>query len=198
MTRSWTSRVFIATSLDGFIARPDGDIHWLTHPPNQPHIPSSSPRTVDVFDQHMARVDCILMGRKSYEKGLSCKPWPYGTTKRIFVLSSTVDSLALPPTSPGGEQLSVQLVRSLDEAADVLEREGMRAVYVDGGVVVREFLGRGWIDEMVITVAPVVLGEGIPLWGEGMVSRDVRLELLGVDVIEAGMVSMWYRVRAGM
>ena len=188
--RSWKGRVFIATSLDGFIARPDGDILWLTdpspRPPSQQHVPPTSPdkRTVDSIEQNMQRIECIAMGRKTYEKIASFGEWPY--TKRTFVISSTLAAggMELPP--------SVQVVRSVDEAAEVFERENMKLVYVDGGLVIQEFLRRGWVDEMVVTHAPVLLGRGIPLFGG--LEKDVELTLLGVDVIEDGMISTWYQV----
>ncbi|RJE22874.1 RibD domain protein [Aspergillus sclerotialis] len=168
--RTWTGRVFIATSLDGFIARPDGDISWLTNPPADPvHLPPTLPRTVKVFDQHMARVDCILMGRKTYEKVLSLPQWPYGT-KPIFVLSST----------------------SLEEAGEVFERDRIGSVYVDGGEVVQAFLRKSWVDEIILTHAPMLLGQGIPLFG--FLEKDIRMSLRAVDVIEDGMVSAEYQV----
>ncbi|KAF7591999.1 hypothetical protein BBP40_000779 [Aspergillus hancockii] len=146
-SRSWIGRVFIATSLDGYIARTDGDINWLTNPPSDPnHQHVSSPRTVDNVDQYMARVDCMLMGRKTYEKCLAFAEWPY-PTKRTFVLSTTL--------SPGMRQrpsVKVEVLPSLDEVADMFERERIRSV----------------------------------------------MTLIGVDVIEDGMVSAHYRVSSSM
>ncbi|KAA8652434.1 hypothetical protein EYZ11_007879 [Aspergillus tanneri] len=186
-SRSWTGRVFIAASLDGYIARPDGDIEWLINPaPDPNHLRPSDPRTVDDFDQHMARVDCLLMGRRSYEKVISFPEWLYGT-KRTFVLSTT-----LPTGTCSHDSATVEVIPSLDEAAEVFERERIRCVYIDGGEVVQEFLRRGWVDEIILTHVPVLLGSGIPLFG--YLSQYVRMTLLAVDVIENGMVSAHYRV----
>lgn len=87
----------------------------------------------------------------------------------------------------------VEIVNSLEEAGEIFEREeGIKSVYVDGGQVVQAFLRNGWIDEVVLTTAPVILGKGIPLFGE--LEEDVRLRLVAVDIIEDGMVSVEYRV----
>lgn len=124
------------------------------------------------------------MGRKSYEKGLSQPQWSYGS-KRTFVLSKTL-------SAPLRSDPVVEIVTSLEEANEVFEREGIKSVYVDGGQVVQAFLRNGWIDEVVLTTAPVLLGKGVSLFGE--LDMDVRLRLGAVDVIEDGMVSVEYRV----
>lgn len=124
------------------------------------------------------------MGRKSYEKGLSQPQWPYGS-KRTFVLSTTL-------SAPLRSDPVVEIVSSLEEAGEVFEREGIKSVYVDGGQVVQAFLRNGWIDEIVLTTAPVLLGKGISLFED--LESDVRLRLVAVDVIEDGMVSVAYHV----
>jgi dihydrofolate reductase len=86
----------------------------------------------------------------------------------------------------------VEVVPSLDEVGKLFERERIRSVYIDGGEVVQACLRRGWLDEIVLTHAPILLGSGIPLFR--YLSRDIRMTLLGVDVIEHGMVSAHYRV----
>ncbi|EDP48658.1 dihydrofolate reductase family protein [Aspergillus fumigatus A1163] len=183
--RTFKTRVFIATSLDGYIARENHDITWLTSPPkNTHHLPPTSPRRVDTIEQHMSRVDCMIMGRRTYDFCISLPEWPYAK-KPTFVLSRS-----MAPGAYKAKDIEVEVVGSLDEAKDVFERERLGCVYVDGGEVVTEFLRRGWVDEMVVTTAPVLLGNGIRLFGG--LEEDVRFTLVGVDVIEEGMVSVHY------
>ncbi|KAE8155524.1 dihydrofolate reductase-like domain-containing protein [Aspergillus tamarii] len=183
--RGFKTRVFIATSLDGYIARENNDVTWLTSPPkNTHHLPPTSSRRVDTVEQHISRVDCMIMGRRTYDFCISLPEWPYAK-KRTFVLSRSM--------APGvyvAKDIEVEVVRSLDEAKDVFERERLGCVYVDGGEVVTEFLRRGWVDEMIVTTAPVLLGNGIRLFGG--LEGDVRFTLVGLDAIEEGMVSVHY------
>ncbi|KAE8152090.1 dihydrofolate reductase-like domain-containing protein [Aspergillus avenaceus] len=186
-TRSWTARVFIATSLDGYIAHRDGDIRWLTEPtPDPDHIPPSRERAVDNFDQHMARVDRVVMGRKTYEKVLSLPGWQYGDTK-VIVLSRTM-RYGVHEHTHG----VVEVINDLDDLRETFEREIVRRVYVDGGEVVQTFLQNGWVDEIILTTAPILLGRGIPLFG--YLHTSIRLTLLGTDVIDNGMISCRYKV----
>lgn len=143
--------VFIATSLDGYIARPDGDVSWLTSCP--------LPEGEDFgYSELMERVDALVLGRKSYEKVLSFGEWPYA--KPVTVLSRT-----LPPCracDTGGKVA----IRHRDPLTvmEELGRQGARRVYVDGGAVVSAFLRAGLIEQMTITRLPILLGDGIPLF----------------------------------
>ncbi|KAL5336304.1 dihydrofolate reductase-like domain-containing protein [Aspergillus crustosus] len=205
----WKTRLFFATSLDGFIARPNNDITWLTNPPKNPsHTPATpSPnRQTLSFEQHIAEVDVIVMGRVTYEVCRGFGEWPYPAEKRVFILSRKKRAQDLREKdrdededeeqdmdwknlNPGPNEN--QFVSSIEEVEELLTNSGTNMVYVDGGEVCREFLRRGWVDEMVVTRAPVLLGEGRPLFGtEGV--GDVRFTLKGVDVIEDGMVSCHY------
>jgi len=196
MQRSWVGKVFIATSLDGYIARRDGDIEWLTNPPaDTRHVsPEATPPAEFGFEAHMASVDHIVMGRGTYEKLLTFDSWPY-PQRAVIVLSRTL------PHDDG----RATVVRSIAAAAAELERRGAKGVYVDGGVVIREFLRRGMIDELTITTAPVLLGEGIPLFGSagdgwlgsGWLGGDMRLTHLGTAHIGSGMVTSRYWIDHG-
>lgn len=185
--RTWKARIFAATSLDGFIARKDGDILWLTQPKQNPeHIPPSSPKKTPTFEQHMSGVDFIVMGRETYEVCLAFAEWPYPTGKNLLVLSTTLQS----PASNGPQPTRV--VASLEEVEKILAEEEAKMLYVDGGKTVQEFLKRGWIDELVHTHTPVLLGGGRPLFSN--LPEDVHFTLRGVDVIEDGMVTSYYQV----
>ncbi|KAL4737319.1 dihydrofolate reductase-like domain-containing protein [Aspergillus similis] len=203
-SRHSRARVFAATSLDGAIARRDHDISWLTQPePNPDHMtPSISvARSTPSFEQHMAEADFIVMGRRTFEVCLGLPEWPY-PAKKLLVLSATstasdCEALSSESGSAVAAHLqSARVVASPEEVDRILNEEGASMVYVDGGKTVQEFLRRGWIDEMVLTLAPVLLGGdgGKPrLFGD--LPADVRFTLCGVDIIENGMVSCYYRVQ---
>jgi dihydrofolate reductase len=167
--------VFIATSLDGFIAREDGGLDWLPTDP-EPHG----------YDEFIATVDAIVLGRKSFETVLAFDTWPYGT-KRVVVLSSRPSEL----TAPKGAVCDMMNGTPQEIVARLAER-GLEHLYVDGGVTIQGFLEAGLIQRMVITRIPVLLGRGIPLFGP--ISRDVRFEHVATRAFPSGMVQSEYRV----
>ncbi|MGB3258619.1 MAG: dihydrofolate reductase family protein [Ornithinimicrobium sp.] len=187
-SHSWQGRVFIATSLDGFIARRDGDLDWLTDPPRSfgpglDHVAGhSGPTGPPTYESFMAGIDHLVMGRGTYEKVLTFDPWPYGE-KHVIVLGSTMRL---------GADQRVTAAHSVSEVVELLEGRGARHVYVDGGRVIQEFLRRGLIDELVVTRAPVLLGDGIPLFGA--LGADVLLQHLSTSYGDSGMTSSHYRV----
>jgi dihydrofolate reductase len=184
MERTWTGKVFIATSLDGYIAREDGDIDWLVNPPmrdgHRPADPDVPPEFR--YDGHIAAVDEIVMGRGTYEKALTFGTWPYPDHTAIVVSTTR---------SPGQDD-RVTIVRSIDEALTELYRRRATGVYVDGGTIVQEFLRRDLVDEVTLTHTPVLLGAGLRLFG--WLPEDVHLTHLGTASIEAGMVTSRYAV----
>ena len=167
--------VFIATSLDGFIARLDGGLDWL--PVDcEPHG----------YDEFIASVDTIVIGRKTFETVLAFDAWPYGT-KAVIVLSSRFSELKAPKGAvcefmDGGP----------DEIRRRLSERGIQDVYVDGGVTIQRFLEAGLIDRLTITKIPVLLGSGIPLFGA--LSRDVRLQHVATRSFPSGLVQSEYAV----
>ncbi|TFC01756.1 dihydrofolate reductase family protein [Cryobacterium mannosilyticum] len=171
--RPWTGHVFIATSVDGYIARPDGSLDWLTDRPG--------PTGDGGYTEFTATIDHLLMGRGTYETVAAFDPWPY-TRMKVIVLSSTLATL----------DDRVTVVRSLPEAIAVLTAAGADRVYIDGGRVIQSCLAAGLIDDLVITRVPVLLGEGISLFGA--LPADVQLETLGVAPIGGGMVQERYTV----
>ncbi|HXH79326.1 dihydrofolate reductase family protein [Nocardioides sp.] len=184
--REWTGLVFIATSIDGYIARPDGDLDWLTDPPAEPgHVPAfegeNAPPDYDTFT---SQVTHLVMGRGTYEKVLTFDQWPY-TRFRVVVISTTL--------TPGNDD-RVAVVASIDEACSILDQERAKQVYVDGGQIVTEFLNAGLIDELTISRAPVILGTGLPLFHA--LPTETRLIHLGTATTDSGMTSTRYRVAA--
>jgi dihydrofolate reductase len=174
-----SGHVFIATSLDGFIARPDGNLDWLL----EYQTPDEDHGYAELIDS----VDGIVMGRGTFETVLSFDPWPY--TKPVVVLSNTLRSSEVPPHLRDRVSLSaqepVELMRSL--AAD-----GWQHAYVDGGKVIQSFLRAGLIADMVVTRVPVLLGEGLPLFGA--LDHDIELEHLETTTFASGLVSSKYEI----
>lgn len=145
--------VYIATSLDGFIADKNNNIDWLHEVPN--------PEGSDFgFADFMARVDALVMGRNTLEIVLSFDcDWPY--TKPVFVLSNSMTSV------PEGYEDKVVLVKGeLNQIVADLRSQGFNELYIDGGKTIQSFLKEDLIDEMIITTIPVVLGGGISLFGD--------------------------------
>lgn len=171
--RSFRTRVFIATSLDGYIARPDGDIEWLTR--------RGAEAGDTGYESFMADTDTLVMGRNTYEKALTFGFWPY-EGRSVAVLS----------TRPATEDPNVTVYPSLRELIQGLTAAGARSVYVDGGKVIQSFLREGLLDELTITTAPLLLGEGIPLFGA--LARDIDLTLRETKTLGAGFFQATYTV----
>lgn len=170
---TFIASVFIGISLDGFIARRDGDIEWLT---------SRGEKAGEYgYDAFIADIDTIVMGRATYETGLTFDAWPH-EGKRVEVLSRTLET----------DDPRVTVHRDLDALIDHLDATA-RHVYVDGGQVIRSFLRAGRVDDLTISTVPVLIGSGLPLFGE--LERDVDLEHLGTEVFGAGLVQSRYAVR---
>ncbi len=145
--------VYIATSLDGYIADEHGGVEWLQMVPN--------PQKDDLgFSDFMSEVDAILMGRKTYETVLSMNtPWPYN--KPLFVYSSTIT------TVPKELQDKVFIIEGAPKTViETLNKKGYQRIYVDGGKSVQSFLQEELIDELIISTIPVLLGRGVPLFGD--------------------------------
>lgn len=154
--------VYIATSMDGFIAAKDGDLDWLMDIPN--------PGQSDFgFADFMAGIDALVMGRNTFEQVLSFGQWPYPMP--VFVLSTTLSTI------PEGFQGKVDFMKGDPETVVAsLNERGFRNLYIDGGLVIQAFLAADLIDEMIITTASVVLGEGVPLFGALDGALEFKLE----------------------
>jgi dihydrofolate reductase len=168
--------VFMGTSVDGFIARPNGALDFLPPGGGEPHG----------YNEFMATVDTLVIGRKTFETVLGFAEWPYGS-KRVVVLSSHAIDFS---TVRGG--VVEQMSGSPAEIAAKLEATGSRHVYVDGGITVQGFLRAGLIQRMTITRVPVLLGEGIPLFGA--LPKDIKLRHLGTQSYPSGLVKTEYEV----
>lgn len=173
--------VFIAASVDGYIARSDGDIDWLHNPAY--NLPGSEDFGYEAFT---STVDALVMGRKSFEKVLTFDSWAYGdmpvvvlSSRRLTVPAEIQDTVM----TEGGEP---------DAVVARLAERGFKHLYVDGGVTIQRFLQAGLIDEMIVTQIPILLGEGLPLFGA--IGVEVPLRLLDSASYENGFVQNHYEV----
>ena len=167
--------VYIGTSLDGFIARKDGDIDWLTK--------FASKEVFDSYNEFINRIDAYVIGRKTFEKVLDFPAWPY--TKSVFVLSTSMKQV--PIKARGKVTL---LAMKPGELLDHLQKEGFSRVYVDGGKVIQDFLQADLIDELIISKVPILIGTGIPLFGELM--SDLAFNHLRTETYSNGLVRSYY------
>lgn len=169
--------VFVGTSLDGFIARPNGDLDFLPAGGGEPHG----------YDEFMATVDALVIGRKTFDTVLAFDRWPYGE-KPVFVLSTR----ALAPTPPGA--VVERMSGTPAEIVSQLAARGIQHIYVDGGVTIQRFLRAGLIQRLIVTRVPVLIGTGIPLFGP--VERDIKLTHVVTRQYASGLVQSEYVVAA--
>jgi dihydrofolate reductase len=174
-----TAHVFIATSLDGFIARPDGDIDWLLQRDDQTEDHG--------YSAFIADKDVIVMGRGTYEKVLTFDSWFYDLP--VVVLSEQLADSPVPEALKGKLRFSSLTPREMMEQ---LERQGVRRVYVDGGQLVQSFLREGLVADMVITTVAVLIGSGRPLFGG--LEQDVDLKLVSSRCFPSGLVQSTYQL----
>jgi dihydrofolate reductase len=178
-----TVSVYIAQSLDGYIARENGDIDWLQPDDEEAYQDDAEDYG---FKSFMESVDVLIMGRHTFEKVLSFEEWPYGN-KRVFVLSSSLLKI------PSGLHKTVE-IKSGDpkDIYHELCKSRVGHVYVDGGKTIMGFLKAGLVDEMIITTIPVLIGTGIPLFGT--IQRGITLELLDTRSFRNGFIQSRYRI----
>lgn len=157
---TFTATVFIGTSLDGYIARSDGDIDWLT---------SRGERAGDMgFFEFLDSVDAVIMGRNTYDKVVTFgeQNWHFGD-RHVGVLSATLPEDADP---------RITVYRDMDGLVADLDQRGIQHVYPDGGRLIQSFIRAGRIEHFVISVAPVLIGAGHRLFGELLYDVPLRLD----------------------
>jgi dihydrofolate reductase len=168
--------VFIGTSLDGFIARLNDDLDFLPPDGGEPHG----------YNEFMAGIDAMVIGRKTFEKVLTLGPWPYAD-KRVVVLSSRPLDLS---AAVGG--LVEQMAGLPSEIVSQLAASGAHHLYIDGGITIQRFLCAGLIQRLIITRVPVLIGEGVPLFGT--LPRDIKLHHVATRHYPSGLVQSEYLV----
>jgi dihydrofolate reductase len=166
---------FVGTSLDGFIARRDHNLDFLPEGGGEPHG----------YEEFMASVDVLVIGRNTYEKVLTFETWPY-EGKRVVVLSSK-------PVGTSAVAGQIEVMNGIPrEILHQLEATHAKHAYIDGGITVQRFLREGLIQRLTITRVPVLIGEGIPLFGS--LPQDVRLKHLRTTTYQSGLVKSEYEV----
>lgn len=171
--------VYIATSLDGFIARTDGSIDWLMDA--NANVPEGEDCGYALF---MSSVDAIVMGRATFEQVLTFADWPFGSMP-VVVMSRTMKSL--PPTTPSSVSVTDE---SPTELVQRLAAQGIQRIYVDGGKTIQSFLAEALIADITITYIPVILGSGLPLFGP--LTHDVNLQHRSTTSYPFGFVQSTY------
>jgi dihydrofolate reductase len=170
--------VFVGSSVDGFIARLNGKFDFLPEGGGEPHG----------YSEFMASVDALVIGRKTFEVVLALPEWPYGD-KRVVVLSTRPVDFS----SVRGGMVEQMAGPPADIVAN-LAASGVKHLYVDGGITVQNFIRAGLVQRLTITRVPVLIGEGIPLFGT--LPCDVRLRHMATQHYPSGLVKSEYEVVA--
>ena len=173
--------VFVGVSLDGFLARPNGDLDWLMGE-------GGGDSAEYGYNEFIADIDAIVMGRKTFEKVLTFDKWYYGT-KRVVALSSHPLDLGAARTKGGVVE---QLAGSPAEIVSSLAASGANRLYIDGGITIQQFLRAGLINRLIISRLPILIGVGIPLFGS--VPQDIRLRHIQTRTYPGGMVQSEYHI----
>jgi len=172
----------VATSLDGFIARENGNIDWLIA------ANTLMPEGEDCgYREFMSTVDAIVMGRNTFDQIATFDLWPY-KSKKVIVMSHR--ALTVP------DALAGNLSHSSDSPISLVERlasEEVRHLYVDGGKTIQSFLNAKLITDITITLIPIILGRGIPLFGP--TKRDIPLIHVETRAFNFGFVQLKYRMK---
>ena len=183
MDAPFTGSVFLGMSVDGFIARPDGDLGWLTGGEDAGGAPDDGEGGDFGFAEFVSGIDALVMGRGTYEVIAPLDEWPY-QRKPVHVVSTTLES---------GADARIAVHGSFEDAVAALTAAGYRRVYVDGGRLVHTFLTAGLIGELTLSRVPVLIGEGHTPFGP--LPADVLLEHVRTRTFAGGMVQTTYRVR---
>ena len=180
--------VFIATSADGFIAKPDGSVDWL-HTAGNTEADMGDHADMGL-NNYISSVDCMIMGRKCMDTissmDLTPDQWFYGDMK-IVVLSNTLKE------APDNLKGKVEMYSGdLNKLIASLENEGLKHAYIDGGTTIQAFINLELINELTITRTPVLLGEGISLFGK--TAKDIKLEQAEAIAFPNDFVQVKYHV----
>lgn len=173
--------VNIAMSIDGYIAGPNGELDWLNR------ANSNLPEGEDCgFAEFFNSIDCLVMGKNTYEKVLSFGQWPY-KEKPVVVLSHSEIEI------PTHLQNVTWLNEKPSQIYNTLSKKGYRKLYIDGGNTFQQFLSTGLINKITITFIPVILGQGISLFGS--VEKELELRHISTKQFDFGFVQSTYEVK---
>jgi len=156
-----SNKVYIAVSLDGYISDKNGSVDWLSI------VPHTEENQND-FLNFMNTIDCLVMGRNTFEVVKSFGEWIYD--KKVFVVSNSMTSI------PNGYEDKIELINGLPSViVQSIHNKGYNNLYIDGGKTIQNFLKEDLIDEMIISVVPILLGGGKSLFGELENSKEFQL-----------------------
>jgi dihydrofolate reductase len=187
--------IFIAPSVDGYIATEDGGVQWLEtvgKDVSEKKMSSDLMKHFNMsFPNYMKSIDCMIIGRKLMEVlsnfNLTTEQWPYGNT-RIIALSNTIKE------SPSNLKNKVEMYSgSISELIIKLEQDGYKHAYIDGGTTITTFLNLQLINEITLTLAPVLLGSGMPLFGK--LSKQINLEDAQATAFPNNFIEIKYKVK---
>ena len=174
-----TGHVFMATSLDGFVARKDHSLDWLMKQDSSPED--------NGYDEFIESVAGLVMGSGSFKTVASFDAWPY--SKPVVVMSSSLSQADIPTELDG----KVEITRlGPKELMDSLNSKGWTRAYVDGGRIVQSFIRAGLVDDMTVTFVPILIGNGLRLFGE--IDSDIDLKLVTSQAFDSGLVSNHYKL----
>lgn len=169
-----TFHAFLGCSLDGYIAGPNGELDWLTSFDNTG------------FDAFFESIDVLVMGRKTYEVMLESAP-DYYQGVPVHVLSSTL----APGVRANMGASPVEVHRDIASLEAILQERGVERAYADGGRTVQAFLVAGRLSDLTVTRVPVLLGDGVPLFGR--LPATMRAQLVSSFTTAQGAVQSFYR-----
>lgn len=166
--------IYIATSIDGYIARKDGSLDWLDR--------------VGGFDEDygfqklLDSIDAVILGRGTYEIAAGVTDWPY-KGKKIVVLSHSLKTV----------REEAEIFRGdLTELVSQLHSEGIKHIWIDGGVTISQFLNLGLVDFMTLSVIPILLGNGIPLFN--VIGKEITCRLVSSLSYPSGLAQLNYEI----
>ena len=168
--------VFVGTSVDGFIARHNGDFDFLPEGGGEPHG----------YTEFIATVDVLVIGRNTFDKVVTFDTWPYDDMRVVVLSNRTIDTSVI-----RGARVE-QMSGPPSEIVGRLAASGAQHAYIDGGITVQQFLRAGLIQRLIITRVPVLVGQGIPLFGS--LAQDVELRHISTQAYASGLVKSEYEV----
>ena len=168
--------VFCGVSVDGFLARPNDALDFLETGEQEPHG----------FEEFFDSIDVLVIGRKTFEVVLTFGKWPYGKKSVVVLSSRPLDFSSV------RDGIVEQMSGEPAEIVTRLKARGFKHAYVDGGITIQRFLAAGLVDRLVITRVPVLIGEGIPLFGR--LPRDISLRHVATRCYKGGLVQSEYEV----
>ncbi|WP_018127147.1 dihydrofolate reductase family protein [Balneola vulgaris] len=177
--------VYIAVSVDGYIARKDGSLDWL--PGADPNEQSNTPAEDYGYHAFIQSVDALVMGRNTFEMIQSFGSWPYPMD--VFVLTNRpLDKL------PDGVTNIYAVQGSPSDVVEQIQQKGHQHLYIDGGDTIQQFLKANLISELILTKVPVLIGQGISLFGDSDLGKDIPLKHLSSQSYENGFVQSHYQI----